>query len=472
MAWEDVIYMERFFKIKENGSTVSTEIMAGITTFTAMAYILAVNPNILTAFGKTGMEWYPVFLATAIAAGVFTIAMGIFINFPVALAPGMGLNAYFATVIVSTAGSEHPITWQMALTAVFISGIIFLLLTITHIRQMLLEAVPDPLKHAITVGIGLFITVIGLKNSGLLSVSVKTIHDISKGAFTPLQGFETVFGLGSFSNPDVLLTIFGLMLISILMILNVRGAILFGILGTTIVAILIGNVNVQSLAQAEWIPNLTKLNFFEFDFAGIMNVGIVSIILTFTFVELFDTFGTLVGTANRAGFMRNRQEGNNRVGKAMFIDSVAVAGGAMVGTSTVTVFTESCTGIAEGGRTGLTSVVTGICFLLSLVLAPVVALIPSSATAAALIVVGALMIQAVNEINFKDLGIGIPAFITIVFMPFTYSIANGISLGMLSYVLLALVANIFGGEQKYKIHWLMWVLSALIIIRYMTVAVH
>ncbi|UHA71833.1 NCS2 family permease [Paenibacillus sp. 481] len=464
--------MERFFKIKEHGSSVRTEIMAGITTFMTMAYILAVNPNILTAFGKTGMEWYPVFLATAIAAGIFTIAMGLFVNFPVALAPGMGLNAYFATVVISSGGA---ISWQMALTAVFISGVIFFLLTITRIRQMLLDAVPDALKHAITVGIGLFITVVGLKNSGLLSVSVETVNDIPSGTFTPLQGFETVFGLGSFSDPNVLLTLIGLALISVLMILNVRGAILFGILGTTFAALFMGVVSLDNIdsVKTPWIPDFSQMNAFQFDFAGILGVGIVSIILTFTFVELFDTFGTLVGTANRAGFMKNKEEGNKRVGKAMFVDSVAVAGGAALGTSTVTAFVESSAGIAEGGRTGLTAVTTGICFLLSLFIAPLIALIPGSATSAALIVVGVLMMQAVREINFQDLVLGIPAFFTIAFMPFTYSIANGISFGILAYVLLAFVANVFGESRpKYRIHWLMWVLFVLVITRYVAMGGH
>lgn len=340
---------------------------------------------------------------------------------------------------------------------------------------MLLEAVPDALKHAITVGIGLFITIVGLKNSGLLSVSVETVNDVPKGTFTPLMGFESVFGLGSFTDPSVLLTIIGLALISVLMILNVPGAILFGILGTTIIGIFMGVVDFSNLStdKTPWIPDLGQLSFFEFDFAGVMGVGIVSIILTFTFVELFDTFGTLVGTANRAGFMKNREEGNKRVGKAMFVDSIAVGGGAVLGTSTVTAFVESSAGVAAGGRTGLTSVTTGICFLLSLFLAPAVALIPGSATAAALIVVGVLMMQAVREINFQDLVIGIPAFMTIAFMPFTYSIANGISFGILAYVLLAFVANVFGkGEQKYKIHWLMWILFVLVIIRYVAMGGH
>ncbi|MGN7385119.1 Guanine/hypoxanthine permease PbuO [Chlamydia abortus] len=450
--------MDRFFKLKQNGTNVRTEIMAGITTFMTMAYILAVNPNILSA---TGMEWYSVFLATALAGGIFTIAMGLFVNFPVALAPGMGLNAYFATVILSSNGA---MTWQMALTAVFLSGIIFIVLTITKVRQLLLVAVPDSIKHAITVGIGLFITLIGAKNSGLLSVSVETLNDVPKGTYTDLLSFETVFHMGSMKDPNVQLVLIGLLLISLLMVLKVRGAILFGILGTTIIGMLMGQVDFSTLnnPQTPWLPNFGYLEFFQFDFAGILNVGIVSVILTFTFVEMFDTFGTLVGTANRAGIMKNPEEGRKRVGKAMLVDAFAVSGGAMLGTSTTTAFVESSAGIAQGGRTGLTAVSTGICFLLALFLAPVVALIPGSATAAALIIVGLLMMQSVKEIDFQDFVVAIPAFFTIVFMPFTNSIANGISLGIVAYVVLALVA----GKGKHKIHWLMWILAILIILRY------
>jgi len=453
--------MERFFKLKENGTNVRTEIMAGITTFMTMAYILAVNPIILT--GGTGMDWTAVFLATAIASGIITIAMGVFVNFPVALAPGMGLNAYFVTVILASGGQ---FTYQMALTAVFISGIIFLILTVTKVRQLLLVAVPDGLKHAITVGIGLFITIIGLKNSGLLTVAVQSFEDIQKGTFTDVSGSETVFHLGNLAEPSVWLTIVGLLLIAILMILKVRGAILLGILATTLVGILAGEVKLSALAEANWVPDLSKLEFASFDFSGLLHAGILTAILTFTFVELFDTFGTLVGTANRAGFMKNKEEGNKRVGKAMLVDAIGVSGGALLGTSTVTAYVESASGIAQGGRTGLTSVTTGICFLLAIFLAPIAMLIPSSATSAALIIVGVLMVQSVREIDFTDLVIGIPAFLTIVFMPFTYNIANGISFGIVSYVLLASVYNLTG-KNKVKVHWLMWVLAVLILARYL-----
>lgn len=461
--------MDRFFKLKENGTSIRTEIMAGLTTFMTMAYILAVNPNILSAFGSeaTGLSWYSVFLATALAAGIMTIAMGLFVNFPVALAPGMGLNAYFATVILS---SQGKFTAEMALTAVFVSGLIFIVLTVTKIRQMLLVAVPDNLKHAITVGIGLFITIIGLKNSGLLTIAVETTKPVEAGKFTDLLSFETIFHLGDLHNKDVQLAIIGIILIAVLMVLRVKGAILFGILGTTIAAMLMGVVDFSSLGKPEttWVPDFTQLNFADFDFAAIMNAGIISVIATFTFVELFDTFGTMVGTANRAGMMKNKEEGNKRVGKAMFVDAVGVSGGALLGTSTVTAYVESAAGVAEGGRTGLTAVTTGAMFLLALFLAPVIALIPGPATAAALIVVGLLMMQAVKEIDFQDMVVAIPAFLTVVFMPFTYNIANGISFGIVSYVVLATVANL-GAKGKYKVHWLMWVLAILVVLRYVLI---
>lgn len=459
--------MDRFFKLKENGTNVRTEIMAGLTTFMTMAYILAVNPNILSSFGTgaTGMDWTAVFLATAIAAGVMTIAMGLFVNFPVALAPGMGLNAYFATVILS---SQGKFTYQMGLAAVFISGIIFIILTVTKVRQLLLVAVPDSLKHAITVGIGLFITIVGLKNSGLMTIAVESVKDIPAHKFTDVLSFETVIHMGSLHDPTVQLTIIGIVVIAIMMVLQVRGAILFGILITTIIGIFMGQVNLASLGDPKttWVPDLSKMAFGQFDFKGLWNAGIITVIATFTFVELFDTFGTLVGTANRAGFMKNKEEGNKKVGKAMMVDAVAVSGGALVGTSTVTAFIESAAGVAQGGRTGLTAVTTGVCFLLALFLAPIAALIPGSATAAALIIVGVLMMQAVKEIDFQDMVLAIPSFLTVVLMPFTYNIANGVSFGIVTYVILATVGNM-SGKSNHKVHWLMWILAVLIVLRYL-----
>jgi len=437
--------MERFFRLKELGTNIRTELVAGLTTFMTMAYILVVNPIIL---GGAGLEFNAVFLATALAAGIFTIIMGLYVNLPVALAPGMGLNAYFATVVASGEG----ITPEVALTAVFISGIIFIILTLTQIRQMLVTAVPDSLKFAITAGIGLFITIIGLKNSGIMTI---------------LDG--DVIALGSITDPNVWLTIVGIFLIAILMVLRVPGAILLGIILTTIVAALTGNVGSIG-SDAMWVPDFSQLNFWHFDFQGVFEVGLVTVVLTFTFVELFDTCGTLVGTATRAGVDTNSGEGKKKIGKAMLVDAVSVSGGAVLGTSTVTAYIESSSGIAQGGRSGLTAVTTGVLFLLSLFIAPIVTLVPGAATSAALVIVGALMMQSIKNINFSDYVYAIPAFLMIVIMPFTYNIANGISFGIVSYVILALTAKLTGKKAEdggeYKIHWLMWVLAVLILARY------
>ncbi len=458
--------MDKFFKLKEFGTNIRTEIMAGLTTFMTMAYILAVNPAILSG---SGLNSYSIFLATALAAGIFTLAMGLFVNFPVALAPGMGLNAFFATTVVASKATDHPITPSMGLAAVFISGIIFLILTVTKVRQLLVVAVPDSLKHAITVGIGLFITIIGLKTSGLLTISLDPFaRGFEQGKYTDLTGSETVLHLGDLTQPGIWLTVVGLFLIGVLMVLRVRGAILIGIVVTTLIGAIPGVdvVDFGSLKGQSWTPDFRELNFWDFDFADLLSTGLLSAIATFTFVELFDTFGTLVGTANRAGFLKNKEEGNKRIGKAMLVDSVAVSGGAMLGTSTMTAFVESSAGIAEGGRTGLTSSTTGVLFLLSLFLAPIALIVPTPATSAALIIVGVLMMQAVKEIDFSDLVVAIPAFLTIALMPFTYNIANGISFGIVSYVLLASVSTWFG-KKKYGVHWLMWILFVLVIARYL-----
>ncbi|WP_372632436.1 NCS2 family permease [Cohnella sp.] len=446
--------MESFFKLKELGTNVRTEIMAGITTFMTMAYILVVNPGILSG---AGLSFTSVFLATALAAGIFTIAMGLFVNFPVALAPGMGLNAFFATTIVTSQATGSPITPEMGLAAVFISGIIFFILTVTQIRQILIVAIPDALKHAITVGIGLFIAIVGMKNSGLMSIIT-------------FEDGGTLLTMGHLENPSVWLTIVGLGIIGLLMVLRVKGAILIGMLIITLIGAIpgVGLVDFGTLKGASWAPDFGELNFWHMDFTDLLTTGLLTAIATFTFVELFDTFGTLVGTANRAGFFKNKEEGNKKVGKAMFVDSIAVSGGAMLGTSTVTAYVESSAGIAEGGRSGLTAVTTGVFFLLALFLLPIALLIPGPATSAALIIVGVLMVQSVKEIDFTDLVVGIPAFLTITIMPFTYNIANGISFGIVAYVLLAFVANL-AGDKKHKIHWLMWVLFFIVIARYVFV---
>jgi len=450
--------MDRFFKLKEHGTNVRTEIIAGLTTFMTMAYILFVN-TIFLGSGGAGIPDNAVFFATAVGAGLVTLMMGFFVNIPIALAPGMGLNAYFMTVVLSSNGS---ISWQTALGAVFISGIIFIILTVTKVRQMLLVAVPNSLKIGITIGIGLFITIIGFKLSNLTMVSVVPGTDVSK----PLTGSNFNLILGNFvHNNDTLLALIGLILIAILLVLRVKGALLIGIVATTLIGIPLGVTDLKGLSNASWLPSFEGLAVGQFDIMGALGVGIVEIILVFTFVELFDTFGTLVGTMGRAGLLKNKEEGEKKVGKAMLVDAAGVSIGAALGTSTITSFVESSSGVAAGGRTGLTSVTTGVLFLLALFIAPLALVVPSAATAPALIIVGVMMMSQIKEIEWDDFLQAFPAFVTIAFMPFTGGIANGISAGIVSYVILAAASNIFS-SRKVKIHWLMWVLAVLVAARY------
>ncbi|MBA4410764.1 MAG: guanine permease [Odoribacter sp.] len=451
-------FITKFFKLQENKTTVRTEIIAGITTFMTMAYILFLNPNILSA---TGMDKNAVFFATAIAAGFVTIAMGLFVNFPIALAPGMGLNAFFATVALAGVGMD----WRVALGAVFISGIIFILLTITKVRQILVVAVPHSLKVAITVGIGLFITIIGLKLSEIMVASANVIPptlekmNATKG-IANLMFFEWNIGFGSLKNPAMLLTLLGLLITASLMALRVKGSLLIGIIVTTIIGIPMGVTKIADGFSPISLPDFSNLAVFELDIKGALSMGIWTVVFTFTFVELFDTFGTLVGTANKAGLID--KEGNSpKIGKAMLVDAFGVSFGALMGTSTVTAYVESAAGISEGGRTGLTAVTTGLLFLVALILAPLATLIPNAATAPALIIVGLLMVSAIKEINFDDFTEGFPAFMVIIMMPFTYSIANGIAAGIIFYTIL----KVLTGKAK-KVHWMMYLLVTLVIIRY------
>ena len=452
-------FITRFFKLQENKTTVRTEIIAGITTFMTMAYILFLNPNILSA---TGMDKNAIFFATAIAAGFVTIAMGLVANFPIALAPGMGLNAFFATVALAGVGMP----WRVALGAVFISGLIFILLTVTKVRQILVVAVPHSLKVAITVGIGLFITIIGLKLSEIMAVSANVIPptlehlNATKGQ-SNLLFFEWNIGLGSLKNPAMLLCLIGLAITSALMAMRVKGSLLIGIIVTTLIGIPMGVTKIAEGFSPFSLPDFSNLAVFELDIKGALSMGIWTVVFTFTFVELFDTFGTLVGTANKAGLID--KDGNSpKIGKAMLVDAFGVSFGALMGTSTITAYVESAAGIGEGGRTGLTAVTTGLLFLLALVLAPLATLIPNAATAPALIIVGLLMVSAIKEIDFEDFTEGLPAFMCIVMMPFTYSIANGVAAGIIFYTLLKVIT----GKAK-NVHWMMYLLFALVVIRYL-----
>lgn len=447
--------LERLFHLKERHTDVMTEIIAGITTFMTMAYIIFLNPVILSG---TGMDAQAVMFATCIAAGVVTIAMGLFVNFPIALAPGMGLNAYFAVVASKTGGMP----WEAALGAVFISGIIFIILTVTKVRQLLVVAVPNSLKKAITVGIGLFISIIGIKLSQLMAVQVApippTIEELSKSGSTVLKFFEWNIIVGNLHNPDALLALLGLALAAILMAKRIKGSLLIAIVATTLIGIPMGVTNVKDFAFA-W-PNFSNLYIGALDIKSALNMGIWTVVFTFTFVELFDTFGTLVGTATKAGLINEKGESKG-IGRAMLVDAFGVSFGALVGTSTVTAYVESAAGIGEGGRTGLTAVTTGVLFLLALILAPLAAIIPNAATAPVLIIVGLLMVSAIKDIDFDDMTEGIPAFLTFTLMPFTYNIANGIAAGIVFHTILKVAT----GKAK-QVHWMMYILFVLVVVRY------
>ncbi|MBR2564348.1 MAG: NCS2 family permease [Paenibacillus sp.] len=452
--------MDRFFKLKENGTNVRTEVVAGLTTFMTMAYILFVNTLFLGSNGA-GMSDNAVFFATAVGAGLMTIIMGLFVNIPIALAPGMGLNAYFMTVVLSSNGA---VSWQAALGAVFLSGIVFIILTVTRVRQMLLVAVPHSIKMAITVGIGLFITIIGFKLANLVAVSVNVAPDADLSQ--PIPGSSFNLSLGNFiTHHDALLALIGLILIAILMVMRVKGALLIGIVATTLIGIPMGVTNLSGLSGASWLPNFSDLAVGQLDLKGAISLGLFEIIFIFTFVELFDTFGTMVGTATRMGIMKDKAKGEKTIGKAMLVDAVGVSAGAALGTSTITAYVESASGVEAGGRTGLTSVTTGLLFILALFIAPLALVVPSAATAPALIIVGVLMMSQVRSIEWDDFLQAFPAFLTIVLMPFTGGIANGISAGIVSYVILAVFSNLVT-ERKVKVHWLMWVLAIVVVCRY------
>ncbi|MGN0739097.1 MAG: NCS2 family permease [Treponema sp.] len=435
--------MENFFKLKERGTTVSREIVAGITTFLAMAYILAVNPNILSA---SGMEWGSVFTATAVSAAIATLVMAFVANLPVALAPGLGLNAFFTYSVVLGMGCS----WQLALTAVLFEGILFIILSICGIREAIIKSIPDSLKKAVAVGIGLFITIIGLANAGIVSTQTGT-----------LIGFVN-FDL---KHTTALVAIIGLIITIVLYILKVPGAILIGIALTTIIGIPFGVTVIPENFKPFSMPS--KPYLFAFDFKGIafgsngFSAAVLGkffvIFFTFLFTDLFDTIGTLLGVAEQ-GNLKDKDGNILNAKGALLSDAVGTVAGACLGTSTVTSFVESSSGVAAGGRTGLTSVVTALLFLVSLFLSPLFFLIPAAATAPALIFVGYLMMKSVVGINFEDVTEGIPAFITIMAMPFSYSISKGISFGIISYV----IAKIAGKKTK-DIPVVTWVLALIFI---------
>ena len=429
--------MEKLFGLKAHGTNARTELLAGITTFLTMAYILAVNPGIL---GDAGMDRSAIFTATALAAAIATIAMAFFANLPVALAPGMGLNAFFTYTVVLGMGYS----WQTALTAVFLEGIVFILLSLVNVREAIVASVPLNLKKAVAVGIGVFITLIGMKNSGII-----------------VANSATLVSLGKITEGTALLAAIGLVITGVLYALRVRGAILIGILATTAIGIPMG-ITAPMGGWENWRPmSLPAAPLFcKFDFANVLTLKFFTVFFSFLFVDIFDTVGTLVGVTTQAKLID--KDGNvPHVKQALLSDAIGTVAGAMLGTSTVTSYVESTAGVAEGGRTGMTALVTGGLFILALLFSPLFLLIPGAATAPALIIVGFLMMSPVIGIDFTDPTEGIPAFLTIVMMPFCYSIAEGIVYGVLSYVVLKVAT----GKVK-QIPVVTWIIFAIFFLRF------
>ena len=456
--------MEKFFHLKENGTTVKTEVLAGITTFLAMAYILAVNPNML---GATGMNSQGVFMATALAAAAGTIIMALLANYPIALASGMGLNAYFAYTICLGEMGDNPNAWQIALTAILVEGIIFIILSAFKFRETLVNCIPENLKYGITTGIGLFITFIGLQNAGIAAADA-----------------STRVALGDIATPQVALALIGVVIIGAMLYFGVKGAILWGILITWVLGIVaeltgwyvvdveagVYSVIPQITGAADFLPNFAALGdtAFKFDFSYMLTnaAEFAVIVFAFLFVDLFDTVGTLIGVAAK-GNMLDKEGKLPRVGKALMADAIATAAGACLGTSTVTSYVESSAGVAEGGRTGLTSLTTAVLFLLAMFLWPIFGAIPSFATAPALIIVGMFMMSSVLKVKFEgDMADVLGAFVAIIMMPFTYSIANGIMFGVLTWMVLRIVRG-----KIRDIHPVMWIVFALFVIRIVTLVI-
>ena len=426
--------MEKLFKIRENGSTVGREIIGGVTTFLAMAYILAVNPDILS---KAGMDFGRVFTATAVSAVIATLLMAFLANLPVALAPGLGLNAFFTYTVVLSMGC----TWQFALTAVLVEGVIFILLSLFGVREAIINSIPASLKKAVAVGIGLFITIIGLANAGVVSTQTGT-----------LIGFVN-FDL---SHKTAIVAAVGLIITIVLYILNVPGAVLIAIALTTIIGIPFGVTTVPENFKPVSLPAAPYL--FQFEWTNVLSLKFFVVLFTFLFTDLFDTIGTLMGVAEQ-GNLKDENGGVKNAKGALLSDAVGTAVGACLGTSTVTSFVESTSGVAAGARTGFASVVTAFLFLCALFFTPVFALIPSAATAPALVFVGFLMMRSISSIDFSDATEGIPAFITIMVMPFSYSISKGIAWGIISYALCKLV-----GKKAKDVNRVTWVLAGIFIL--------
>lgn len=428
-------FLERQFKLSQRETNVRTEIMAGLTTFMTMSYILIVNPSILS---EAGMDKGGVFTATIIASIIGIVLMAFLANLPFALAPGMGLNAFFAYTVVLGLGHD----WRYALTAVFLEGIVFILLSVFKVREAIFNAIPMGLKNAVSVGIGLFIALIGMTNAGII-----------------IQGEGTVLQTGEILSANSAVFFFGLFLMAWLTVKNVRGALLYGLLGGTVLALVLGVTHLPPVGGLFSLPPSMSEVAFKIQWKDMFSLEMFGIMFTFLFVDIFDTVGTITGVATKANLLDEKGR-LPKVGPALFADAVATTLGALLGTSTVTTFVESASGVADGGRTGLTALSTGGFFFLSLFIFPIISIVPAAATAPALVMVGLFMMSPITKIDFMDYTESIPAFMTIVMMPFAYSIAEGISYGMISFVLLKLLGN-----RRKDISPLMYVLAFVFIIR-------
>ncbi len=425
-------FLERFFKLSEHGSNVRTELLAGLTTFLTMAYIVFVNPAIL---GDAGMPKESVFVATCLVAALGTLVMALYANYPIALAPGMGLNAYFAYVVVLGMG----FTWQAALGAVFISGCLFVLVTLFRIREVIVNGIPRSIRNAITAGIGLFLGLIALKNAGIVVANPAT--------------FIT---LGDLHKAPAVLAGIGFFMIVALDRLRVRGAILIGILAVTVLSFAFGGNQFAGIVSA---PPSISPTLFQLDIKGALSVGLLNVVLVFFLVELFDATGTLMGVANRAGLLKTGRM--DRLNKALMADSTAIVAGSMLGTSSATAYIESAAGVQAGGRTGLTAATVAVLFLACLFIAPLAGVVPAYATAPALLYVACLMLREMVDIEWDDTTESVPAVITLLLMPFTYSIANGLAFGFISYAVLKLLTG-----RARQVPWIIWLIAAVFLFKF------
>lgn len=463
--------MEKFFKLRENGTNVKTEVLAGLTTYLTMAYILFVNPIILS---QAGMDKGAVFMATILAAAIGTFVMGFVANVPFAQAPGMGLNAFFTFTVVLGLG----FTWQQALAMVFICGLINILITVTKIRKMIIKAIPESLQYAISAGIGLFIAYIGVKQAHFLSFAGDKVNRVVGGEGTNVYT-DILPSLSSFQDPIAQLALIGLVITLILLILKVNSAILIGIVSTTVIGIFMGVTQLPNLSSMSFsIPSLSP-TFLHLDFKGLFADSsktfiVLTTIFAFSLSDTFDTIGTFLGTGRKAGIFDKKDEetfeqGNNfssKLERALFADATATSIGAILGTSNTTTYVESASGIAQGGRTGLTAVTTGVLFLLSVFIGPFIGIVPAAATAPALIVVGILMMESIGKINWADLEIAVPAFFTVAFMPLSYGISNGIAVGFIFYC----IAKIVKGKAK-EVHSIMYIVTILFMLNFVMTAI-